>query len=245
MKPAAARRVERELREIMRQDGDNCSICRAPFMHNTRTYGGVTKVGEAVLVSECCRAKVVETILGGLFLDSGVDDLAAHLPTSGKPAGPVDVERAVTSMQGIFADREAEGLNVLARAGVKGAPPKVFRQQTDWKTDDAAWFESRRDRSHRLRPLIGDEAKISGFQSIRLMPPGHEMQVLVRQVAPGQRVRVPFGRNLEMPIPDNETALHALFDIISGGGREGEVISTAMLKDAVGRYAIPKSSKSS
>jgi len=245
VKPAAARRVERELREIMRRDGDNCSICRAPFVHNTRTYGGITKAGVAVLVSECCHAKVAETVLGGLFLDSGIDDLATHLPTSGKRSGPVDVEKAVTSMQGIFASREAEGRNVMARAGVKGAPPKVFRQQTDWKTDDAAWFETHRDRSHRLRPLIGDEAKISGFQSITSIPPRHETQVLVRQVAPGQRMRLPFVRNLDMPIPDNETALHALFDIASSDGGEGEVISTTMLRDAVGRYAMPKSSKPS
>jgi len=110
---------------------------------------------------------------------------------------------------------------------------QVDDQDTDapWKSDDAAWFEAHPTRLHRIRPLIGEEAASFGSISEQPMPPRHELQVLVRQIEPGQRVRSPFGRNLDTPIPDDEAALHALFDVVTntGGGADistGEVLRT-------------------
>ncbi|MDR7155249.1 hypothetical protein J2W40_002071 [Sphingobium xenophagum] len=239
MKPAARRRVEREIREIMREDGEHCSICRALFEHNSRTYGGTTKVGKSVLAGECCKIKVANVVLCGLYFDTRMDDLVGRLSLnkdSGAKAESVDVERAVNALHEIFAQRQSEGEVVARKAGLKDGKAKLFTQNTQWKSDDAAWFESHPDRSHRLRPLIGDEAQISGFSNNFAMPDRHVMQILVRQVEPGKRMRLPFGRNLDESIPDDETVLHALFDIVSGDAQEGSVISTEMMRAAIDRY---------
>jgi hypothetical protein len=42
MKRQQRRRVEARIGKLIETDGDNCSICRAPFQHNHRTYGGAT-----------------------------------------------------------------------------------------------------------------------------------------------------------------------------------------------------------
>jgi hypothetical protein len=239
MKPAARRRVEREIREIMRQNGDHCSICGAPLEHNTRTFGGTVKDGTTVLTGDCCRKRIATIVLEGLFLDRQLDDLVDRLPLSNTGDAShksVDVNRAVHAIQKVFDDRQADGRAVARRAGLAEGRAKLFTQTTAWKTDDAAWFEAHPDRSHRLRSLLGDEASASGFSALGAMPDRHEMQILVRQVEPGKRMRLPFGRNLDVPIPDDEPVLHALFDIVGRQGGDGSVISMDMMRDAMARY---------
>ncbi|GAK70670.1 hypothetical protein RRU01S_13_00080 [Agrobacterium rubi TR3 = NBRC 13261] len=63
------------------------------------------------------------------------------------------------------------------------------------------------------------------------MPPRHEIQVLMRPLEPGKRIRVPLGQNLDMPIPDQEEAIHGLFDIVSDRSRTGNIT----LQEAMGR----------
>lgn len=238
MKPAARRRVEREIREIMRKDGEHCSICGAPLQHNSHTFGGVTKTGNSVLTGECCKSKIATLVLSGLYVDATMDDLVRHIPTSGKAstAPPADIERAVAAIHTIFADRQAEGAALARRAGLGPGKTKLFTDKTAWKTDDAAWFERHPKRSHRLRPVIGDEAEVSGFTFSTEMPSRHELQILVRQVEPGKRMRLPFGRNLDVPIPDDEAVLHALFDVVSGERDEGPVITSEAIRKALARY---------
>lgn len=237
MKPAAARRVERELRAIMRRDGDNCSVCRLPFQHNTTTTGGTTKTGKSVLAGECCKAQVANVVLQGMFLDGAADDLVPLIPTSRRrDHQPVDIARAVGGLRNIFADRQTMAAEIAARAGLPRGRSKLFSRETAWKSDDMRWFEQHPARSHRLRPIIGDEAEATGFVMDTPMPPRHEMQVLVRQVEPGKRMRLTFGRNLDVPIPDDETVLHALFDIVGADGGKGEAISTDMLRRALNRF---------
>ena len=235
MKPAAKRRVEREIQKIMRTDGDNCSLCRLPLAHNSRTFGGITKDGTPALVGECCAKKLHETILMGMFASRDWDVLPVTKRSDRAPAAP-DVEEAIASIQSVFADRAAESETVARNAGLGFSPTKVFRAQTSWKEDDAQWFSDHPHRSHRLRPLVGDEAKVCGFDALGPMPPKHDVQILVRQVEPGARVRTPFGRNLDLPIPDEETVLHALFDLVQQGGG-GTVISTTDLLGTIGRYS--------
>lgn len=246
MKPAAARRVERELREIMRRDGDNCSVCRKPFPHNTTTTGGTTKAGNTVLVGECCQAQVADVVIQGMFLDGSVDDLVPLIPTTGRRNHqPAEIERAVAGMRNIFAERQAMAAEISKRAGLPRGRSKVFSRETAWKSDDMRWFEQHPARSHRLRPIIDDEAEATGFAMDTPMPPRHEMQVLVRQVEPGKRMRLAFGRNLDVPIPDDETVLHALFDIVGADGGSGEVISMDMMRKAIERYDVPSGNKPS
>ncbi len=238
MKPAARRRVEREIRELVRLDGDHCSLCRAPLEHNSRTYGGTTKVGKSVLAGDCCKGEVAVMVLSGIYLHRDVDDLVAALPVgSAKASASAEqVKGAIDALHGLFSQRQAEGKDILRRAGFEEGNAKLFTQQTLWKLDDASWFELRPTRAHRLRQMIGDEAVVSGFATLSPLPEGHELQVLVRQIEAGRRMRLPFARNLDILIPDDESVLHALFDIVSGPGQEGTVISTAMLRTAVQKF---------
>jgi hypothetical protein len=89
----------------------------------------------------------------------------------------------------------------------------AFTGDAAWKRDDARWFRKHRDRSHRLRQRFPGEPCFRGDEPA--MPPGHEVQVLIRQVEPGVRVRVGFIRNLEVEIPNSEPILHAIFHIVS------------------------------
>ena len=244
MKPAARRRVEREIRKIMREDGDHCSLCRSRLEHNSRTFGGIVKVGTSVLTGECCRERVEIVILGGLYLDGEVDDLVQRLPPSHRDAArnkAGDVQRSVEAIKRLFNDRQINVRAVARRAGLPKQKTRLFTAESTWKTDDAAWFEAHADRSHRLRSLHDGEAVASGFPANIKMPERHEMQVLVRQIEPGKRARLPFGRNLDVSIPDDETVLHALTDFVSGGGAKDGVISTEMMRTTIARYLEKRS----
>lgn len=80
-----------------------------------------------------------------------------------------------------------------------GQAEETEKASTPWKDDDREWFAARPFRSHRLRALFSGEPMKSRDQD----PPDahHEIQVLVRQLAPGQRLRLGFWRNTECPIP--------------------------------------------
>jgi hypothetical protein len=107
-----------------------------------------------------------------------------------------------------------------------------------WKADDAAWFEANPTRSHRLRPILAGEAEqLFDGSSVPVLPPGHEYQVLVRQVQPGNRLRLPFGLNLEIHIPDVEAVAHALFDVVAGS--EGGVVNGREVIELAKRYEAP------
>jgi hypothetical protein len=106
-------------------------------------------------------------------------------------------------------------IDVVRRAGIPNSDAIVFADaDTPWSQSDRAWFAARPQRAHRLRPpLDGELAQLLRYPE--QVPPGHATEVLVRQVQPGLRVRRAFHRNVRIGIPDNETVLHALFDIIA------------------------------
>lgn len=104
----------------------------------------------------------------------------------------------------------------------------ITLKPTAWKTDDAAWFVKNPTRSHRARKLFEGELPTLGSPPENV-PPGHEVQVLVRQVEPGKRVRHQFIRNLEAPVPDVESILHALFDLATRGEEGKEVQKSAVV----------------
>jgi hypothetical protein len=108
-----------------------------------------------------------------------------------------------------------------------------------WKTEDAAWFKTNPKRSHRLRAIFaGEELTLFNPSGMPDPPPGHEFQVVVRQIKSGTRMRVPFCRSMEIPIPDIEAAIHAIFDIVSGERQKQGVISVKELAELAIKYAI-------
>ena len=64
-----------------------------------------------------------------------------------------------------------------------------------------------------------------------------ELQVLVRQTAPGQRLKLPFFRKRAAAIPDREEHLHALFDLMVDGGEYGREITSTDVEVLARKYA--------
>ena len=116
-----------------------------------------------------------------------------------------------------------------------------------WKSDDAAWFTAHPRRSHRVRDEFpGEFERASG---------GPVDFVVVRQIKPGQRIRVPFTlvecgadalgmmQALAMRgLNDDEAAAHTLFDMTQAGAG-GRSIPTVELAELIARHAIAPGSR--
>jgi hypothetical protein len=68
-----------------------------------------------------------------------------------------------------------------------------------WQADDREWFKANPGRSHRLRQRFPGET-FGDSTPLAAPPPRHEFQVLVRQLEPGKRTRLPFCRNIDCAI---------------------------------------------
>lgn len=231
MKPSARRRVERAIREIMEKDGDQCSVCKKSFDHNIRTFGGILSGGVPALVSDCCMKKLKEMMLQGVYINHNYE----HLGGEGREtvaAPPVEIPAAVERIREHLAAVDKYGREIAKRGGMPTSNPRLHTADSAWKTADADWFKAHPGRAHRLRPGFPGEFDLNTLPEL---PAGHEYQALVRQVAQGQRIRTPFGRNIEVPIPDIEKVLHALFDIVAGG--QPGVVTSGQVAELASRYA--------
>jgi hypothetical protein len=79
---------------------------------------------------------------------------------------------------------------------------------------DAAWFEVRPRRSHRMRPAVPGE--LPGLTADM----ARDAWLVIRQIVPGLRVKQIF--NPPGPPPDIEEIGHALFDLIAEHAATGE-----------------------
>lgn len=245
MNRSARRQLDRDLRKLMATDGDRCSLCQVDFPHNSKTFYGRAE-GRAVIAGECCRPKLALEVGSGLYVKGDYDVLGK--PSARRPAGgtvddvPGTVERLRNAIAGIddIADSAAQ------RAGISSTRRQVSLADNPWKADDAAWFQAHPDRSHRLRGLLPGELESFPPDAAPSagLPDDHEIQIVIRQIQPGQRIRVPFGRNLETPIPDIEPVIHALFDSISARRAGSATISVSEVASIAKRYSGPKSSVS-
>jgi hypothetical protein len=78
--------------------------------------------------------------------------------------------------------------------------------------DDAAWFKAHPHRSHRLRQPY--DAELQEAVAPTIAPASAIPYIVVRQVRPGHRLRLPIWSDIEMP--DIEAMGHALFDLSVG-----------------------------
>jgi hypothetical protein len=209
---AIACRIEK----IMTTDGDNCSLCRAEFPHNSRALGGVTHDGAVALVGECCASKLASIVSAGLYTMRPYVERARPRNGPDEKLSAEQIEEAITAHQRYFAAVDEVTDTVARRAGVPHMAGRLMLHCEDnaWKDDDRIWFSHNPTRSHRLRPLLPGELSSTLTDDLSV-PPGHELQILVRQVEPGLRVRTGFYRNLEIDIPDIEPVIHALFDLMA------------------------------
>lgn len=115
--------------------------------------------------------------------------------------------------------------------GVPAAHAEIVYTDHPWKNDDRVWFEQNPGRSHRARAPFPDEL---GGQKI---PAGCRVIILVRQVAPGARMRITVDQSTDFPAPpDDEATVHALFDMQTQR-RLGKPGSDAELDALIKKYS--------
>jgi hypothetical protein len=123
-----------------------------------------------------------------------------------------------------------------------GAKPR-YDTTSAWIIDDREWFENNPARSHRLRSTFPGETFGENQIPPPALSPGRTDAVLVRQIEPGMRMRIPIDHDAGSQIPDIEPILHTLFDAHAAQYRTGtfrrisarEVIEQAKKYAAGGR----------
>jgi hypothetical protein len=194
------RRLERELPKLLKTNA--CSFCGRPFPHASPTVGGFDARGNVVLTGECCVHQVAQIFTVGLALNC---------------------EQIAAAYQKAEADRI---LDNAERYGGFGRLPGVNFTDSLWKDDDRAWFQRNQSRAHRMRPPFPGEVDEEAAKT----PPGHALIMLVRQIEPGARQRVPFYLDTALlPLPDD--------DLLSWC--EDEAVAHALFEVAVEREAVP------
>lgn len=239
------KRLERGIQKLLKADGDNCTVCRRDFAHGDKTFYGRSAGRRPAVTGECCADQLNLSLGMGLYIDRAYDVFMGGGSGRATPQSPEELSRMVDGLQAFVGETDSMAADVARRAGLPSKSAAVYVKDTNWKADDAAWFADHADRSHRLRPLLpGEFEAMPTGRPMPEMPDNHELQVLVRQVAPGQRIRTLFGRNRAMPIPDEEPVIHALFDIMSARSAERDsVISVEELAALARRYAsVPPAS---
>jgi hypothetical protein len=74
------------------------------------------------------------------------------------------------------------------------------------------------------------------------IPPNHRVEMIVRQVKPGTRIRGSFCRNTELDIPDQEEIIHAIFDAVSSSP-EGALVDLGQVIERARQYANSRSQR--
>jgi hypothetical protein len=225
MNRTARRRYEKEVPKILRKNGDNCGVCRAPLTHNAQTFGGLLPNGEVVLTSSCCVRKL-EMIMGsGVYIKQNTDAIVSVLEQAPGKRMPVqDGFAAVDRLRSGIDAVDAMTEEVMRKGGMVTSPTCISLSNTPWKSDDAAWFERNKNRTHRMRPMHpGEQEQMPLHLQQFQIPEGHRCEILVRQVVKGQRIRSLFFRNTEIDIPDSDEVIHAIFDIVAAGGGDGVI----------------------
>jgi hypothetical protein len=240
MERSTRRAIERSIRNLMRKSGDNCSICGVAFPHNSRTFGGLTANEAVALAGECCASKIAQVVVSGVFVTRHQEAFFQMPRTKGAPETTQDVNSAANKLQSFFSDLDQVASRIGKRAGVRSSNASLNTTESPWKEDDAEWFRRNTTRSHRFRPMFEGERATFPLGALAPEPADHTYQILVRQVEPGQRLRIPFCRNTTVPIPDSEPVLHALFDVMSNGAGP-RVISAAEVVAIATQYALTKS----
>lgn len=218
MRSEDRKRLERRLQKLLAEDGDHCTVCRRRFVHGDKTIYGRVAGQRPAVTGECCADAINASIGVGVYTDRSYDIFPSPGPGEGTPSvrTPEELSELVDQVRVVIAETDARAAAIGASAGLGTKAAATFLRDTAWKADDAAWFAARQRRSHRLRSLLpGEFEPLPSAIRNASVPDGHELQVLVRQVEPGQRVRTFFARNLGVEIPDDEAVIHALFDLVS------------------------------
>jgi hypothetical protein len=207
------RRVERELRKLLRRDA--CSLCNAPFKHNSRTTSGLDAAGHVVWVGECCLSQVTEVFRAWLYSTRKYNFLRAD--SNIEPTNE-QIAETIAVYQQFVADTDKRIDDIVRHGGGVYAGPNVFLLDHSRKDADREWFERNPSRAHRVRMPFPSEFNDVPFEKTiagsDTCPDGHTLIVLVKQVEPGARLRGAFYlSNHLLPVPDDEAVAHALYEV--------------------------------
>lgn len=68
MSKLKADKIHQQLKTIVENDGDHCTICNKEFPRKSFVYGGLTSGGAIELVGECCRHRLKEVFVGSIYI---------------------------------------------------------------------------------------------------------------------------------------------------------------------------------
>jgi hypothetical protein len=237
------RNSEKALAKLMKAAPDGCMVCGKEFDQNSKTFGGMTHQEMTVPAGECC-AHTLEVMLGqGIYLKRNSDGLlTAKTNGTKKSASSANVKSVVGTLQEHFTKLDMLSNTIFRQGGLTPHPTNVSVTENPWKSDDAAWFASHPKRSHRLRPLEEEAATLPARITSASIPEKHRLEILVRQVQVGARIRCIFIRNTEFPFPDTEEVNHAIFDVVAQPGKQGMVVRPDEIAALARKYGGVRSS---
>jgi hypothetical protein len=220
------RRFEKEFLRLLKKTGGVCGLCGEALTHNSQTFGGTTLDNRVVLTGECCSHKLQMVMGTGVYINKNIDVTLSVLGTSRSDlhVSPSEAFSTVRHMRTDINTLDNAAIELMRRGGLHKPPTNVSFADSPWKLDDAAWFKTHPNRSHRLRPMCPGEAASLSPQLMQIeIPENHRWEILVRQVKKGQRIRTVFLRNTQACIPDADEVIHAIFDLVCEPGRSGKI----------------------
>jgi hypothetical protein len=216
------RHVDRQLRRLLRRDV--CSICGNTFKHNSRTAAGFDARGNVVLAGECCIDRVAQIFWAGVYSTRHYDFLPPAKPRN-ELTGEEIADAIAASQKTIAATDQA--LADLERRGGGVRAPNIVTRNPPWKTDDASWFKRNQSRTHRVRMPFPGEVN----EEVTKTAAERALVMLVRQVAPGSRLRAVVDLSADLlPVPDDEAVAHTMFEIAMQREADGETLRTLIKK---------------
>jgi hypothetical protein len=202
------RRFERQFRKLLETKGNKCSLCGTGFEHNVRTFGGYDQSGRVVIVGECCVERLQQAHTVGLYSHHRYDFIRRGESTNSSYDADT-LAQAVDAYQQAIADADETVKDVQKHSGVNLSRGQISVLDSSWKDADRDWFERYPARTHRARWPFPGEVEALGCG------PLNNPLMLIRQVEPGKRIKVPFLGCHELP-PDSEALMHALFEVAVG-----------------------------
>ncbi len=233
------RRFDKEFRKVLSTNGDCCGLCGKALEHNSKTFGGFSVNLQTVLTGECCVRRLSSIMARGVYVNKNIDAMPRgnHADKS-HPISQKDAATVIESLQSHFTGLDEMTGDLLRKAGLQRPPTNVSFENSPWKADDAAWFIRHPRRSHRMRRMYkGEASSLSKDVVLGAPPEKYRYEILVRQVEVGRRVRTVFCRNTEVPIPDEEEVVHAIFDIVAQSGKTG-VITSDEVEVLAAKYGV-------
>jgi len=127
----------------------------------------------------------------GLYVNRPYEHLIQGTET-GKSYSLDELGNVIITHQKAITELDTMGVEVAKKAGMGNLPAVSFLGDYPWKTDDAEWFKAHSDRSHRLREAFPEEEPILRNSMATEPPPDWELHVVIRQIEPGSRARLPW-----------------------------------------------------